>query len=314
MPFERRGLVLAPDDLRGLVEPWLDGMAKGDLNLLGLHGGVDALIAFIESEEGSRCLEGAKSRGIHVEYEIHALGWLLPRKLFAECPTWFRANEEGVRVADANLCVSNEEALRYVAERAVKLAKRLPSTTHLYSLWADDAAPWCSCEACRELSPSDQNLLAMNAIANALHGFDREARLACLAYGNTLSPPTNVFPSPHVFLDYAPIRRNSGKPLDDPSDPVNADHAENLRRLVQTFDMKDAKVLEYWMDASRYSGWRRPSVPIPFRPEVWRRDAAFYAALGFRSATSFGVFLDRDYVERFGEPPVVEYGRILAAV
>lgn len=312
MPFERRGLVLSPDDLRGLGELWLEWMTQGNLNLLGLHSGVDGLIAFVESEEGSRCLEGAKSRGIDVEYEIHALGWLLPRTLFAECPNWFRVNEKGIRVADANLCVSNEEALRYIAERAVMLAKRLPSTTHLYYLWADDAQPWCHCEACRGLSPSDQNLIAMNAIAHALHGFDREARLAYLAYWNTLSPPTNVFPSPHVFLEYAPIRRNSEKPLDDPSDPVNREHAENLRRLVEAFDMKDAKVLEYWMDASRYSGWRRPSVRIPFRPEVWRRDAAFYAAWGFCSATSFGVFLDRDYVERFGEPPVVEYGRILA--
>jgi len=312
MPFDRRGIVLAPSDLHGLVEQWLDWMSEARLNVLGLHSSVEELSAFVHSAEGSRCFEGATSRGIDVEFEIHALASLLPRSLFAEHPTWFRANDEGRRVPEGNLCPSNESALEYVAEAAVAVAKRLPSTTNLYYLWADDAQPWCRCDACHDLSPSDQNLLTTNAMANALHAFDARARLAYLAYWNTLPPPTKVRPSAHVFLEYAPIQRNSSTPLDDPDDPVNAEHADNLRRLVEVFDMKDAKVLEYWMDASRYSHWRRPSVPVPFDGNVWRRDAAFYAGLGFRSATSFGVFLDADYVERFGPPPVVEYGRILA--
>jgi hypothetical protein len=312
MPFDRRGIVLAPSDLDGLTERWLDWMSEGRLNVLGLHSGVEGLVEFVDSPEGSRCLASARSRGIAVEFEIHALGQLLPGSLFAARPDWFRANDDGDRVADANFCVSNDEALGYVAEQAVAVAKRLPSETNLYYLWADDAQPWCRCDMCRELSPSDQNLIAMNAMANALHGYDHNARLAYLAYWNTLTPPTVVRPSAHIFLEYAPIKRNSAKSLDDPDDAANAEHADNLRRLVKAFDMTDAKVLEYWMDASRYSNWRRPSVKIPFDGDVWRRDATFYASLGFRSATSFGVFIDAEYVERFGTPPVTEYGRMLA--
>ena len=40
-------------------------------------------------------------------------------------------------------------------------------------------------------------------------------------------------------------------------------------------------------------------------------DLAFYAALGFRSATTFGVFLDTDYFAAYGPPPVAEYGHAL---
>lgn len=314
MSFERRGMVLAPSDLAGIEGRWLDWMSEGSLNVLGLHSGVDGLIQFVESPEGSRCLSEARSRGIEIEFEIHAIGQLLPRSLFGERSDWFRANDDGARIADANFCVSNADALSYVAAQAAVVASRLRSDTNLYYLWADDALPWCRCEACRDLSPSDQNLTAVNAMANALSRLDSDARLAYLAYWNTLTPPTSVQPESNVFLEYAPIKRNSAKPLDDPDDPDNAEHADNLQRLVKAFDMSDAKVLEYWMDASRYSNWRRPSVKAPFYGDVFRRDAAFYASLGFRSATSFGVFMDADYFARYGAPPVAEYGRILAEV
>ena len=72
-----------------------------------------------------------------------------------------------------------------------------------------------------------------------------------------------------------------------------------------------AHVLEYWMDCSRFSKWRRPAVRLPFRVDVLRADVAFYSSLGIRSLTSFGVMLDQDYVREYGQPPVLEYSPAL---
>ena len=44
---------------------------------------------------------------------------------------------------------------------------------------------------------------------------------------------------------------------------------------------------------------------------VWKRDAAYYASLGFRSITSFGCYLGPDYQRLYGNPPLKEYGSIL---
>jgi len=313
MSFDRRGIVLAPVDLQGMVDTWLEWLSEAELNVLGLHSDVEGLKAFIASDEGKRCLSGAESRGIVVEYEIHAMAWLLPRGLHADRQAWFRMDDNGERVPDANLCTASPDALARIAERAVEVAKALQPVTDRYYLWADDAQPWCACPDCRDLSPSDQNVRAMNAMAEALVAYRSTARLAYLAYWNTLNPPASITPSPALFLEYAPIRRESSRPLDDPSSDANAEHLSNLRRLAAAFDMTGSQILEYWIDASRFSGWKRPSIQIPFYADAIRSDVRTYSGLGFDSATSFGVYLDADYVRRYGKPPITEYGRLLAS-
>ena len=311
MSFTRRGIVLTPTDLNGIALQWIDRMAEGSLNVLGISGGVDECVQFIHSDEGTACLDAAKAAGIEIEYEMHALWWLLPRDMFGERPEWFRMDEDGERTSDANMCPSSTEALQYVGGRAVELSRMLPSTTGRHYYWADDAKPWCACEACSDYTASDQNLLVTNAMAEALTNARPEARMGYLAYYNAIEPPTRVQPVDGLLLEYAPIMRNSAVPLDDPSDPKNVEHADNLRRLVDMFDMTDAHVLEYWVDASRFSDWKRPSVRIPFDADVIAQDARFYASLGFDSATSFGVFLDADYDRMHGQPPIREYGEAL---
>jgi hypothetical protein len=71
-------------------------------------------------------------------------------------------------------------------------------------------------------------------------------------------------------------------------------------------------VLEYWLDASRFSGWKRPAVKLPFNAEAFERDVRFYVGRGFERVTSFGVFLDAEYVGLHGLPPIADYGCILS--
>src|SRR2546427_3787245 len=136
MTFERRGLVFTPRDLEGPA--WVPLLAEAGLNLVGLHGHVDEVMAFIGSPAGQRFLEEAEAGGLAREYELHAMSWLLPRERFAEHPEWFRMDRHGERRPDANLCPAHPEALAAVAARAVELAERLPPSTERYYFWPDD--------------------------------------------------------------------------------------------------------------------------------------------------------------------------------
>ena len=166
--IKRRGMVIHPHELD---EKWLETMAALGINVLGLHppGGEKAsetLDAMLRSrDELQPLLEKAKKRGITVEYEMHALSWMIPRKMAQVHPEWFRMNEQGQRVADFNLCASNEAVLEEVSRRAEELAGLLPTEDHLYYFWNDDVSGYrCHCPNCRELSASDQQLLLVNAI------------------------------------------------------------------------------------------------------------------------------------------------------
>lgn len=307
--FLRRGILLCPEDL---ADPgWVPRMAAAGLNLVGLHGSPEGVLAFVESAAGERFLAAARGAGLDVEYELHALGWLLPRDRFAARPDWFRMDRHGARRPDANLCPSRPEALALAAERAVALAERLPPSTDRYYFWADDATPWCHCEACKDLTPSDQNLVVMSALLEGLRARWAGARLSCLAYANTLAPPARVLPREGLFLEYAPIDRCFRHALADPDCALNRPFLAGLPALLDTFGVEGAQVLEYWLDCSLFSGWRRPPQRLSFSREVLEADLATYARLGFRSVTTFGVYLDPEYIERYGEPPVRDYGECL---
>ena len=72
-------------------------------------------------------------------------------------------------------------------------------------------------------------------------------------------------------------------------------------------------MLDYWLDVSRFSKWTRPAIKLSFSREILDADLAFYRGLGVRHFSTFGVYIDADYVARFGVPPIAEYGEALAS-
>ena len=113
-------------------------------------------------------------------------------------------------------------------------------------------------------------------------------------------------------MEFAPIRRSYNRPLSHPS------HREVLDCLdanLAVFGARGAQALEYWLDLSRFSGWKRENVMrLPWRREVFLDDLATYSGRGIRHVTSFAAWLDGDYTGRFGLPPLGEYGEGLDAV
>ena len=306
--FRTRGVVLTTEDLT--LSDWPERAKAAGLTTIGLHAPKSPrlLADYVQSESGRKFLASCRRLGLAVEYELHAMQELLPRDLFDQSPEHFRMDDKGQRVGQWNLCVHSERALQTVADNAVALAKTLRPTTGRYFYWGDDGCPWCRCRQCAGLSDSDQSLLVANRILDALRRVDARAQVAHLAYDNTLPPPRQIKPQPGIFLEYAPIHRRYDVPFEQAGDTKSRQQFEMLDANLEVFGRAHAQALEYWLDASLFSKWKKPAVKLPFDPEVLAADLNTYGCRGIRHLTTFAVYLDADYVARYGEPPLNEYG------
>jgi hypothetical protein len=289
------------------------------LTTLATHIRPSEIAAFVKTEGGQNFLDACRRQGLAVEHELHALGDLLPRDLFNTDREMFRMDEQGQRVRDHNLCVHSPRALETVAEKAAHYTRLLRSTTGRYFYWIDDAMPMCRCPKCSGYSDSDQALIFANHVLRTIRGVDPRARLAHLAYANTLEPPKRVRPEPGIFLEFAPIERRYDVPFsrrDARSASRDLLHGRMLDALdanLEWFGRDGAQALEYWLDVSRFSGWKREKpVEIPWNGAAFRDDLGTYARRGVRHVTTFAAWLDGDYARRWGVAPVQAYGAGLA--
>ncbi len=314
--FTKRGLILDVDDLSTV--DWPKKASEAGLTTLATHITPSQVATFIQSEKGQRFLRECEKYGIEVEHELHAMHDLLPRELFNEDSTMFRMDTTGRRIADHNLCVHSKKAIEVVSRNAVKYARILPSTTGKYYFWIDDGMPMCSCSECKEYSDSEQALILENEIVKALKKeIDPNASLAHLAYGNTLNAPVKVKPAEGIFLEFAPFHRTWDRSLLDTlamgrSQADRISHGEYLRKLdenLKVFPVETAQVLEYWLDLSLFSDWKKPAVELPWNKQVFLEDIDVYAKRGIKKITSFGVYMDGDYFKKYPNTKFLhEYG------
>ena len=316
----RRGALIWPTDFDAY---WVEMASRAGLNVLALHpipelqpdqpNSAETLLRRLDADLFKQTSRDLQAERIDLEFELHAMHLLLPRKHFESHPQWFRLDETGTRNPDRNYCPSQEEPSRFVEQEAARLVEQLAPFTpsHRYFLWIDDNGKYCHCDRCKALSPSDQALIISNAIMRGVRRADPEGTSAYLAYQNTIPVPTEVKPEAGLFLEYAPIGRDSGFAMDDPSCEKNVAEASHIPNLLKFFGKEGSQVLEYWLDNSRFYRWRPPFGELPYYPGVLRRDVAFYRSFGFETQTSFALGLNREYEASYGEPPIVEYGQIL---
>lgn len=310
--FLTRGVVVVLSDLRTL--DWPQRARRAGLTTVSTHIFPHEVAAYIQTGQGREFLKQCRTLGVEVEHELHAMSDLLPRALFDKDPAMFPMNEKGDRVRDYNLCVHSRAAIETACENARKYTKLLRSTTGRYFYWIDDGRPMCRCPKCRGLSDGDQALLLENQMLEAIREIDPRATLAHLAYSRTLAPPTQVKPKPGIFLEFAPIERRYDVPFSrrDARGTGGVTHGKLLDALdanLEWFGHAGAQALEYWLDLSRFSGWKRANVKrLPWHEEVFLDDLQTYAQRGVRHVTTFAAWIDGDYVKRFGEPPLDRYG------
>ena len=313
--WQLRGAVLSVEDLQSV--DWPKIARDCGINTLGTHIHPTQVCEFLESEKGQEFLRECEEYGICVEHQLHSMNELLPRDLYEEDPQMFRLNDEGVRTADFNCCVHSEAALQIIAKNAAAFAARLRPTNHRYYFWLDDGAPTCVCPLCKEYSASEQALIIENRMIGAIREVDPKATLAHLAYANTLDAPVKVKPDKNIFLEFAPFYRNIEHPLSEldalpPEGYGQMTHGQNLKYLednLKVFPAETTVILDYWLDVSMCSGWKKPAVQLPWHPEVVRDDLATYKKYGIRNATSFAVYMDDAYFESYPSlAPLKEYG------
>jgi len=300
-----------------LTNTWIDRLSEAGISALGIHPWsgkgtfetLENLLEMIQTTEYRSMIDRARSRGLEVEYEIHAAGYLMPRKLFREHPEYFRMNEKEERTDDLNFCVSNSAALDLAAKRAVELALALYGSSHNYHFWMDDGGhgQYCHCPKCKKLSPSDQQLLVVNRMAEEIRKHIPDAKIAYLAYHDTISPPTRITPAKGVFLEYAPFEKYTARG-GDAAELIDRE-LKMIRPLMRFFDREPKKVLEYWYDNSLYSRWKKPPARFVLNEENMLKDIEAYRNMGFDSISTFACFLDKEYEKLYGEADIMPFAR-----
>lgn len=298
---EKRGVVVYPDDITSVgPDEWKRRIDLAGINLIGLHAAtsndpIDTLEAFVKSGAGQDFLSLCAAAGVDVEYELHALECLLPRGLYQEHPEYFRMDENGNRCPDYNMCFSCEEAYEAMRPQIETLLEWVRPTTQRYYFWTDDkVGKFCHCERCAAFSPAEQALIYENRLLSLIREYDPEATLAHLAYQQTLSAPVNVRAEDGVFLEYAPIKRDYRYPLTE-------EQTAALRANTMAFPAHSQHILEYWLDESMFSRWKKGQpVPLPFETSQASRDIDCYRRHGAADVTCFATWLNGLYISRFG--------------
>lgn len=309
-----KGVVVYPNDITSVgLEEWKNRIDQSGIDIIALHAAtnndpLDTLEVFIKSPMGRDFLKLCEEKAVGVEYEIHALQFLLPRSLFDEHPEYFRMDENGKRCVEFNMCFTSAEAVEAMRPQLEAMLKWMKPTTHRYYFWTDDVSgKYCHCENCRNLSPSEQALVYENNLLKLIREYDPQATMAHLSYNQTIEAPVNVRPEEGVFLEYAPIGRNYSQPL-------TPDMQKALKDNLLAFPGNTFHVLEYWLDESMFCGWKRDAlVPLPFNVDECARDVEMYRRLGASDFTTFATWLYGDYLKQYGstEQIFTQYGKTL---
>jgi len=175
---------------------------------LALENGCDTLVfslddKFFKSANRSfKYIKLAKKHSLFIEAGGCDFSLLLPRRLFAFNRELFRM-EEGRRKAAHHFCPTNPKTGAVIAERARALfarAMREMTSPRVFHLLPDKGheTVWCACPACRAFSPAEQNLIAVNTVADVLAKLDPDALLLYHNFGEEpatqgIAPRKNTF-------------------------------------------------------------------------------------------------------------------------
>lgn len=307
--FQTRGIILTWEDVVTL--DWIALAKTCGINTFSVNG-----FPSIGGKTWKDYVAKCTQNGIRICYEDHMGSQLIPRSLFKTHPEYFRMNENGVRVDDVNFCVTNPEVQQRVYDNAVELGKAYAPTNHRYYFWGDDFGKKCHCPDCSKYTDVEQWLIVENIVIDALRSFDDKAMLAHLLYDNTMQyPSTKVSPKEGIFLQFAPINRRWDYSIANASArkgnyQTHGYMTDCLKEHLKIFPAETAEVLEYWLDVTMSSSWKKPVKKIAqWYPSVYQQDIAYYASLGIRNIVTYGMWIGGEYLNSFGDIQFVkDYG------
>jgi hypothetical protein len=134
-----------------------------------------------------------------------------------------------------------------------------------------------------------------------------DAKMAYLAYMDSIVPPTSVKPEDGVFLEYAPFEKYTAEGA-NATERINREK-KMLEPLLELFGKEKSKVLEYWYDKSLFSRWKKPPARFSLDEDAMIRDISEYRSMGFGSVSTFACFLGEDYEQLYGDFDVAPFAR-----
>ena len=276
--FVRRTLILGQDAFTDDWAAWMEWASRNRLNDLFFHdtppsrwerpdsvrpsdpdalAGAGGWLFERWDADGPAIVAAASERAMGLQFGGHHLPAMLPRAQFEKHPERFTMRG-GVRDARYNLCTSDAGARAELAANAARFFERFGGAS-VYHLWADDirGGGWCDCPACAHLSPSDQALRATNVVAEVLAARYPDAKLAYLAYHDTVEPPAQVRPIANVVALWAPRERCYAHDIADPECTRNVrEYWQPYQGVLALFDNDRERVcvFEYYSDAILFKG------------------------------------------------------------
>lgn len=240
--------------------------------------------------KNQKLIDKLEKGGVAVEYQLHAVSYLLPRELFKSNPDLFLLDESGNKSMAFNCCPSSGEALRIIEKNAGNLALLLKQKTSRYHLWADDdlgADIRCRCGKCKNLSAFSQNSIICEAITRGIKKYNEKAENTLLLYGEEREyhgAPENT------FIEFAPFKREHAIPVT--KGEKNAFFAEKLKKLISLYGADKVSVLEYFLSFD-FNDFLRGDGTL--RVE---KDVEFYMNAGVTDLTTFAVFAGASIEEK----------------
>ncbi|MGD9496140.1 MAG: DUF4838 domain-containing protein [Armatimonadota bacterium] len=288
------------------------------------------------------------------EYAGHTYSYLVPpAKYWDEHPEYWplvRGRRTHLHSSGraAELCVSNPEVARIMAEGALEFFAGHPHGRRFCINADDEPSYWCECDACRALDTvendfatqgdrslvlTDRCMTLVNAVATAVAERYPDRWVGTFAYGSTREVPRRVRPADNVMIELTWWDRCFKHAMTDPDCPVNA---KGLRRLRDWQRWTDAITIYGYL---QYPHWDVPQTfmhsEADFLRTVHRRgvrhitdewDTSFYASallLSLRARLLWDINTDvdefvRDFCEKMygpaAEPMLAYYQRMERAV
>ncbi|MFZ5981289.1 MAG: DUF4838 domain-containing protein [Candidatus Zixiibacteriota bacterium] len=158
---------------------------------------------------------------------VHTFKTLVPpEKYFEDHPEYFSENN-GVRVADGQLCLSDPDVFRIVVDELRRRIETNP-TARYWSVSQNDTYVPCGCDACRavdsaEGSPSGSIINFVNRVAREFP----DKTISTLAYQYSRPAPVHIKPEPNVNIMLCSIECNRSRSIAE--DPKNASFVKDVK-------------------------------------------------------------------------------------
>ena len=205
--------------------------------------------------------------------------FLPPAEFFEKHPGWYAFRQDTGKRAPSQLCMTNPDVQKRVAEAVLALVAR--EHPRIVSVSPADSNQACQCDACaavrqREGSESGVLLELVNSVAEKVERVYPDVLISTLAYWHTDRPPTHIKPRRNVLIHFGVLDRNHKHPIPE---------VANFSRYLRTWNRIASHVYMWDYDANFHHFMQ----PHP-NHRVVAKSLRFYKGQGVR-----GVFLQGNW-------------------